>query len=186
MRHEFLLSRDRTAVLIVDVQEKLLGEVFGRELALKRATTLAKAATILKLPVIVTEQNPKVFGATAKAIREALGGVKPVEKMVFSCLGVDAVRDALAKLDRPQLVVFGCETHICVAQTALDAVAAGLDVHGAFDACAARTEANHLIGIEKMKAGGVIPGSTETVLYDLLERAGTDDFRAILPLLKQR
>lgn len=186
MRHEFLLSRDRTAFLIVDVQEKLLGEVFGRENALRRATTLAKAAAVLKLPVLITEQNPKVFGATAKPIREALAGVKPIEKMIFSCLAVDAVRDALAKLDRPQLVVFGCETHICVCQTALDAVAAGFDVHVAFDACAARNEANHLLGVDKMKAGGVIPSAAEIVLFDLLERAGTDEFRTLLPLLKQR
>jgi nicotinamidase-related amidase len=185
MRHEYLLSRADAVAIIVDVQERLLPQIAGGERVVRNIVKLLTAFEALGVPVLATEQNRKVFGPTAGPIRSRLPA-EPHDKLVFSCLALEAVRDRLVELGRRQVIVAGIETHVCVCQTALDAVAAGYDVHVPFDACGAHTEEDHRIGLEKMRAGGVIPSSTEIVIFDLLERAGTDEFRRVLPLLKER
>jgi nicotinamidase-related amidase len=87
-------------------------------------------------------------------------------------------------LGRRQVLVAGLETHICVCQTALDAAARGYQVHVARDASSARSEESHRVGLEKMALAGVVPASSETAIFELLERAGTDEFRKVLPLVK--
>lgn len=186
MRHEFLIDRSQAVALLVDMQERLMAEVVDRDAITKNAVHLVTVLRALEVPILVTEQNSKVFGPTVEILRMALGDARPVEKLVFSCLKVDAVRDRLQELNRRQVVIFGIETHICVAQTALDAVAAGFDVHVAFDTASARKAGDHAAGVEKMKAGGVVPASKEIVIYDLLERAGTEEFRKVLPVLKEK
>lgn len=185
-RHELLISRESAAALLIDVQEKLLPTLDRNEDALRRAVRLTRALRLLDIPILVTQQNTRVFGPTVAPLHEALGAFTPLEKMNFSCLAVEAARTRLTQLGRRQLVVYGIETHICVCQSALDAVAAGFEVHVPFDACAAHGAETHRIGVEKMKAGGVTPASTESVIYDLLEKAGTEEFRKLLPLLKDR
>lgn len=185
MRHELILQRMDAAILVVDVQERLLKEVVQPEKVVKNIVKLVRAAKILNVPIVVTEHNPKIFGATASPILDALGDCKPISKMIFSCFGERAFVDAIDNLDKSQLIVAGLETHICVCQTALDAIADDLDTHVLFDAVTARSEENHRIGLEKMKEGGVIPSSTEIAIFDLMEQAGTDTFRKILPLLKE-
>jgi nicotinamidase-related amidase len=182
-RHESLISRESAAALLIDMQEKLLPKLAGHEAAMRRAVKLTRALRALGVPLWVTQQNTAALGPTVGPLREALGAFEPVEKQRFSCL--EAVRERLAASGRRQLIVYGIETHICVCQSALDAVAAGFEVHVPFDACAAFGE-NHAPGVEKMKAGGVTPASTEMVIYDLLERADTEEFRRLLPLLKER
>jgi len=182
-RHDLLIARDHAAAILVDLQEKLLPTLAGHEAALRNAVRLTRALRTLDIPIIVTQQNTRVFGDTAAPLREALGKFEPVEKMTFSCL--EAVRETLTAWGRRQLIVYGIETHICVCQSSLDAVAAGFEVHVPFDACCAY-EGNHATGVAKMTSGGVTPASTETVIYDLLEKAGTDEFRSLLPLLKKR
>lgn len=182
-RHDLLISRESAAAILVDVQEKLLPPLSGHERALRNAVRLTRALRTLEVPILVTQQNTSVFGPTVAPLREALGEFAPVEKMRFSC--VDEIRATLTQWARRQVIVYGIETHICVAQSALDAVAAGFEVHAPFDACAAFGE-NHATGVEKMKAGGVTPASAESVIYELLEGAGTDAFRKLLPLLKDR
>lgn len=182
-RHDLLIGRASAAALVVDLQERMLPHVSGHEAALRRAVKLVRVLRALEVPILVTQQNTRALGPTAAPLREALGPFAPVEKMEFS--GLEAVRVKLTELGRRQVVVFGIETHICVCQTALDAVAAGFEVHVPFDACAAGGD-HHAAGVEKMKAGGVVPAAAETVIYELLERAGTDAFRALLPILKDR
>ena len=185
-RHELLISSDSAAALLIDVQEKLLPTLAHHEAALRQAVRLTRALRALGVPIIVTQQNTPVFGPTVAPLHEALGEFAPLEKMDFSCLAVEAARTRLTQLGRRQLVLYGIETHICVCQSALDAVATGFEVHVPFDACAAHSEENHRLGVEKMRAGGVTPASTEMVIFDLLERAGTDEFRKVLPLLRDR
>ncbi|HLY09951.1 MAG TPA: isochorismatase family protein, partial [Planctomycetota bacterium] len=90
-----------------------------------------------------------------------------------------------AALGRPQVVLAGYETHVCVCQTALDAVAGGYQVHLVRDASASRHGADYAIGVEKMTGAGILPASAETVIFELLGKAGTDEFRALLPVLKR-
>lgn len=184
--HELVLRRDRAALVIVDVQERLLREVARRDEVVKKVANLAEAAAVLGLPVLVTEHASKTFGATAPEIAAKLAGAPAVQKLIFSCFRVDEFREKAGALGRKQLVVAGLETHICVCQTVLDGIAAGYSVHVARDACSARSEADHAVGLEKMAMAGAVPCSTEMAIFELLERAGTDEFRRLLPLIKGR
>jgi nicotinamidase-related amidase len=177
-RHDHVLRRDKAALVVIDLQERLLVEVARRDQVVSNAAKLVEAATVLGVPIVVTEHHAKIFGKTAIPVPA------PIHKMIFSCFSVDEFREKIGALGRRQLILAGLETHICVCQTALDAVAEGYSVHAVRDACSARTEENHAIGVEKMAGGGVIPCSTEIAIFELLERAGTDEFRRLLPLIK--
>jgi nicotinamidase-related amidase len=185
MSHPHLLRRDQAVLVIVDVQERLHAEMSGRDRVGANLLKLVEAAKILGVPVLVTEHAAKAFGATIEPLRAALGGAPAVQKMVFSCFGSDEFRKALESLGRKQVVIAGYEAHVCVCQTALDAQAAGYQVHVVRDASASRSDANREVGIEKMAGAGVLPASTETVIFELLQRAGTDEFRALLPVIKR-
>lgn len=185
MRHKHLLSSKEAVALIVDVQERLLPEIHEGDRVVRNIEKLLTAFEVLEVPVVATDQNRKVFGPTVAAVSKHLTE-EPEDKLVFSCLGVEAVRERLGKLGRRQVIVTGFETHICVCQSALDAMASGFDVHVVADACAAHTVFDHELALEKMRRAGVIPASTESVLFELLEQAGTEPFRKLLPLLKKR
>ena len=185
MAHPRLLRREDAVLVVVDVQERLHREMVRREAVAANALRLVEAAVILGVPVIVTEHAAKAFGPTIEPLRAALAGVEPLHKMSFSCFGSDEFKAKLAALGRRQVLAAGFETHICLCQTALDAVDAGYQVHVARDASSARTEESHAAGLEKMAGAGVIPATSETAIYELLGKAGTDEFRRILPLIKR-
>ncbi len=185
-RHELALQRDRTALILVDLQERLLPVVARAGDTEENALRLVRAAKILGLPILVTEHQSKVFGETTAGLRQALGSFHPIPKLTFSAFGTDEFREKVNALRRRQLLVLGLETHICVCQTALDGIAAGFTVHAARDACSARAEFDHVVGIEKMAAAGVVPCTTEMALFELSERAGTEEFRRLLSLIKEK
>lgn len=179
-----LLRRDRTLLVLVDLQERLIPELVDAPAVLGRAGLLLEAGRVLGVPVLATEQNPRVFGRTAPPLQPYLPAGGPIEKMTFSCLGAPAFEDAVRNARRPQLVVFGAESHICVAQTVLGALAAGYRVHVPADAVTARSSLDRKVGLDRMRAAGAVITSTEMAVYELLERAGTDEFRALLPAIK--
>lgn len=184
--HPNLLRRDQAVLVLVDVQDRLHAEMPRRDDVSLRLVKLVEAAKRLQVPVLVTEHAAKAFGPTIEPVRSVLEGVVPLHKMVFSCFGSGEFRSKLESLRRRQVVIAGYETHVCVCQTALDAEAAGYQVHLVRDASASRSDADHAIGVEKMTGAGVLPASTETVIFELLEMAGTDDFRALLPVIKRK
>ncbi len=184
--HPSLLRRDQAVLVLVDVQDRLHAEMPRRDEVAVRLVKLAEAAKVLQVPVIVTEHAAKAFGPTIEPVRAALTGLVPVHKMVFSCFGSEEFRAKLESLGRKQVVIAGYETHVCVCQTALDARAAGYQVHLARDASASRNDADYAVGVEKMAGAGVLPASAETVIFELLEKAGTDEFRALLPVIKRK
>jgi len=184
--HPSLLRRDQAVLVLVDVQDRLHAEMPRRDEVAVRLVKLAEAARVLQVPVIVTEHAAKAFGPTIEPLRAALGGLAPLQKMVFSCFGSEEFRAKLESLGRKQVVIAGYETHVCVCQTALDARASGYQVHLARDASASRNDADYAVGVEKMAGAGVLPASAETVIFELLEKAGTDEFRALLPVIKRK
>jgi nicotinamidase-related amidase len=183
--HPHLLERSRAVLVLVDIQDRLHAEVVRRDAVASSLAKLAEAAKVLRLPVVVTEHAVKAFGPTIAPVRAALEAYEPVHKIVFSCFGSEEFRARLRGLGRAQVVLAGYETHVCVCQTALDAVAEGYSVHLVRDATSARSEANVAVGLEKMAGAGVVPASAETVIFELLGRAGTDEFRALLPVIKR-
>jgi nicotinamidase-related amidase len=179
------LHRERTAILIVDIQERLAAAMPKEQLAQveKYARALVLTGKELRLPVIATEQYPKGLGPTLASLRELLSS-PPLAKLAFSCAQDPAAKSALAATGRRQIVVAGMETHVCVFQTARDLVAAGYEVHVCADAVASRFEGHRAVGLELCRAAGAIVTTAETAIFDLLGEAGTAEFKAVSPLVR--
>ena len=169
-------------LFICDVQTRLLPEMWEAQRLERNIVMLSTLARRLEIPALVSQQNTAKIGATTDAIQTALGPFSPLEKMRFSAW--EAARAPLEKLGRKTVLLCGLESHICVAQTALDLLENGYTVFGIYDAISSRQAWNRQIGWERMKGAGVVPSSTESAIYEILGEAGTDDFRAMLSLVK--
>lgn len=181
-----LLAADHCALLVIDIQERLLPPIFNRETLVKNAALLTRLAKILTIPVLLSTQYQQGLGGTVPEIASLLETVSPVDKLEFSCFGSSTFRAALKALpgQRNTVLLCGMETHICVAQTALGALNEGYLVHVASDAVGSRTEPNWKIGLDRMQAGGAVISSTEMMIYELLRCSGTAQFKELLPHLK--
>ena len=177
------LKRDDTAVLLVDMQERLAAAMDPEALeqVVRRCTALVEGARALGLPLAVTEQYPKGLGPTLPSLLEKLGDVRPVEKLRFSALGPD-VRRQLG--NRPNVVVAGMETHVCVFQTVRDLADAGLRPVLCTDAVLSRFPADREVGLQLSQQAGATLSSVEAVLFDLLGEAGTAEFKKISNAVK--
>lgn len=176
------LTPDNCLLLIVDVQTRLLPEMWDAQRVERNLVLLATLARRLEIPVVVSEQNPTRIGSTVDAVKEALGEFEPVTKMRFSSW--PSVQSQIEAAGRKTVLLTGLESHICVNQTALDLIDNDYTVFGVYDAISSRQNWNRQIGWERMKGAGVIPTSTESAIYELLGEAGTDDFRFMLPMVK--
>ena len=183
MRHPDLAARERSCLLVVDVQEALLRVIFEPERVLENCCQLARGARILGLPILVTTQYAARLGLTAPDLAEALGQFA-LDKLTFSCCEAEGFCGRLAALQRDTVIVCGVEAHVCVNQTVLDLLASGYRVHTVADATSSRAVGNCQAGLEKMRAAGAIITTTEIVLFELLQRAGTPEFRAVQSLVE--
>jgi nicotinamidase-related amidase len=180
------LEADQCALVVVDIQTKLLPAIFQKEQLLRNAQLLIRAAAILKIPSLISTQYSKGLGATVPEIASLLPDAEAIDKVVFSCFGSDAFCALLRRLpgQRNTLLLCGMESHICVAQTALAALRGGYLVHVASDAVGSRTEWNWKIGLERMRAAGTVLSSTEMMIYELMRSSGSAAFKELLPYLK--
>jgi nicotinamidase-related amidase len=180
------LEPQHCALVVVDIQEKLLPPIFNKEALVKNSQLLIRLAKILDLPVMVTTQYSKGLGPTVREIASLLTDVPSTDKLEFSCFGSDQFRSHLKALpgDRNTVLLCGMEAHICVMQTALGALNEGYLVHVATDAVGSRAESNWKIGLDRMKAAGAVMSSTEMMMYELLRCSGTPAFKELLPYLK--
>jgi nicotinamidase-related amidase len=174
------LDRDRTVLVVVDVQEAFRDVVGEFDAVAGNAAVLVRGARILGVPVLVTEQYPRGLGETVAELAEHLDGIPRLEKVVFSA----AQAEGFDLGGRDQALVCGIETHVCVAQTVADLLDEGLDVQVATDAVSSRTAANRRAGLAKMEATGAMLTSTEMALFELLGRAGTPEFKEVQALVK--
>ena len=177
------LTTQDTVLLVVDLQERLLPAISGAESIEQAACRLIKAAAVLGLPTLVTEQYPAGLGQTVPAVREALGQVSAFEKTLFSAC-VEAVQQRLAQLKPRAVLVVGVETHVCVQQTVLDLLRAGYLPYVCADAVGSRRPMDCEIALQRMRQAGAIVTSTESVIFELLGRAGTDAFKQVLKIIK--
>jgi len=180
------LEADRCALLVVDIQEKLLPPIFQKEQLVRNSQLLIRLAGILKMPTIVSTQYAKGLGNTVPEIASLLPGTQPIDKHMFSCFGSDVFCSTLKRLrdNRNTVLLCGMESHICVTQTALGALREGYLVHVASDAVSSRTEWNWKIGLERMRAAGAIISSTEMMIYELLRSSADPAFKELLPHLR--
>jgi nicotinamidase-related amidase len=174
------LQPDRTTLVVVDVQEAFRKVVPDFDRIAKATATLIEGAEAIGIPVVVTEQYPKGLGETVPEVAEHLPeATEPLEKVCFSA--ADAEGFDLG--GRDQALVCGVETHVCVNQTALDLLDSGVDVQVAEDAVGSRTAENKQVGLHKMERAGAGITSVETALFELLGKAGTDEFKRIQQLI---
>jgi nicotinamidase-related amidase len=174
------LDAGRAALIVVDVQEGFRKAVPDFDRVARATATLIEGADAIGIPVLVTEQYPKGLGDTAPEVAEHLPeGTRRLEKVVFSA--ADAEGFDLG--GRDQALVCGIETHVCVNQTALDLLGFGVEVQVAEDAVGSRTEENKRVGLHKMERAGAVMTSVETALFELLGRAGTDEFKRVQKLI---
>src|SRR5271165_2636861 len=180
------LQADQCALIVVDIQEKLLPPIFNKDELVKNAQLLVRLAQILGLPTVVTTQYVKGLGATVPEIASLLEGTNSIDKMQFGCFGCDEFRSALKSLpgNRSTLLVCGMEAHICVMQTVLGALNDGYLIHVATDAIGSRVRWNWDIGIDRMRSAGAVISTTEMMIYELLRSSGTPQFKQMLPYLK--
>lgn len=180
------LQADQCALVVIDIQQKLLPPIFQREQLVRNSQLLIRAAGILRIPAIVSTQYAKGLGGTVPEIASLLPETEAIDKTLFSCFGSDVFCSVLKRLpgQRNTLLLCGMESHICVAQTALAALREGYIVHVASDAVSSRTEWNWKIGLERMRAAGAVISSTEMMTYELMRSSSSAAFKELLPHLK--
>ncbi len=181
---KFVLEKKDTVLLIVDIQEKLAVVMKEREKVVRNNLHLIELAKMIDMPVMVTEQYPKGLGLTVAEIRETLPAYRPIEKMTFDCCGQPTFLDELKGHRKNTVVLTGMETHICVLQTCIGLLKGGINVHLVQDAVCSRTKENWKTGVEFMREAGAVVTSTETVLFQLLKVAGTEEFKRISKRIK--
>jgi nicotinamidase-related amidase len=179
------LRPQECALVVIDIQERLLVAIHEKERLVRNAKLLVRLANILGLPVLVSTQYVKGLGPTTPEIMSLLPGIESVDKLEFGCFGNGDFCAATAKVSaRNTLLLCGMEAHICVMQTALGALTQGLNVHVAADAVGSRTELNWKLGLDRMKSAGAVISSTEMMIYELLGQSGTPAFKEMLQYLK--
>ena len=185
--HAMSLTRHETALVFIDIQERLFPAMDAdhREEVMRNIKVLTTAAGRLRVPLFATEQYPKGLGHTLQEVIDALGpGVEPIEKTTFSCCAVPAFDSRLAATGARHVVLAGIEAHVSVLMSALDLLAAGYAVHVVADAVTSRTQANWRLAMDLLRQAGAVVTSTETVLFQLLGQADTDEFRELARLIR--
>ncbi|MXQ14496.1 hydrolase [Microvirga makkahensis] len=183
-----LLNANRSHLLVVDVQARLMPAIHESDSTLKNINTLLRAALRLGVPVTVSEQYPKGLGPTVASVAEALPAATPVfVKTSFSAAADPATAEHMVRLrgeGRDQLVICGAEAHICVLQSALGFKATGLETFVVADAVSSRSPHSVSAACARLLHAGCHWVTTEMVAFEWMERAATEDFRALSPLFK--
>ena len=184
MNHQFRLKVEDTALLVVDLQEKLLPKIINADDVARNATFMVQAAKTLGVPVLATEQYPKGLGATVEPLRSLIE--KVWEKQSFSAVREGGVLDFLKSDARIKVVLVGIEAHICVMQTVLDLLNQGFHVFICVDAVSSRYAIDVKIALKRMQQAGAVLVTSETCVYELLETAANPVFKEISVMVQER
>lgn len=184
MRHPAIARKEKTALVVIDVQEKIFQPIYRKQFILENIKKLVKFCQIMSIPIVLTEQYPKGLGQTVPEIRGTLDKYEPISKTAFSCFGSDEFNKRIGLLSVSTLIITGIETHVCVSQTALDGQEEKFDVVVISDAVSSRTEENWKVGLEKLRTSDITISSTEMIMYEILEKAGTPEFKKVASLLR--
>ena len=182
-RSRLMMSPDDTALLVVDVQEKLLGVIPSCESLVWNVQRLLEGAAVLDVDRIATEQYPEKLGSTSA---ELLPFVQPIPgKITFSCVGDANFHDQLRTRPVTKILVAGIEAHVCVLQTVLDLIAAGYDTYVPVDAVASRFEVDCQTALKRMESSGATLVTTEMALFEWCQAAGSERFKEISKLVRR-
>jgi nicotinamidase-related amidase len=179
-----LLDSENTGLVVVDVQERLMQAVGQKERVIANIIKLLHLSALFNLPVILTEHYLKAFGPTLSEITECLPSYEPIQKIVFNCCEVDAFNERLDSAGLKKIILTGVESHICIFQTCVPLLEKGYQVHVPLDAVDSRTDENRRVGLRLMEKAGAFITSTETIIYQILKRGGTREFKEMLQWIK--
>ncbi len=184
MNHPRLTPRN-SVVLVIDIQEKLLHAMATATTLLRDVGFLLDVANVIGLPTLVTEQYPQGLGPTHPEIAKRLSDDR-LAKVAFSCCGAPGLLAELKKLERPNVVLLGMETHVCVLQTALDLIADGFKLFLPVDGLSSRFAIDHQTALRRMESAGATPTSVESVAFEWLGGADHPQFKTVSKLVKER
>jgi isochorismate hydrolase len=176
-----LITREDCVLIVIDIQDKLMPVITNREGVIGNVVRLARFSHIIGLPVIITEQER--LGSTIAEVKKEIPNVCPINKVHFNCFFCKEFKEQINIIGKKTLILAGVEAHICVTQTALHALS-HFNVHVVSDAISSRTAENLHVALERMRQCGVTITSSEMLIYELLQRAGTEEFKAALQLVK--
>jgi nicotinamidase-related amidase len=178
------LTLERTALVVIDLQERFRDLIHGMDRVLERSERLIGFCRQLGVPVLVTEQYPRGLGVTVSEIREACRPFTAFEKTAFSCAGSAEFLAALRASKRDQVVLCGIETHVCVYQTACDLLREGFQVALAADATSSCRPADRELGLQRLRDVGADVMGSQMIMFEMLREAGTPEFKRVSALLK--
>ncbi len=179
-----LLQSDKSHLLVVDVQERLMPAVLDGDRVISRTEILIAAARRLGIPVTASQQYPRGLGPLVPQVLSHLETEEVLDKTAFNCMADMGLVGRVTEFSRPQVVVCGVETHICVLQTAMGLAAKGYSPFVVIDACSSRSDFDKTTAADRMRADGICVVTTEMVCFEWLGEAGTDAFRDISKLIK--
>jgi len=179
-----MLDVQDCCLVVVDVQGRLAELMYERDVLFKNIQILIKAAKILSIPILWTQQQPQAIGVTVPQINQLLTDNEPINKACFSCCGLKEFNDKINTLSRKQVLLCGIEAHVCICQTAAELIASGKEVHVIADAVSSRTKENKQIALERMITEGVKLSSVEMAVFELLKTAEHPQFKQVIQLVK--
>ncbi|MDR3609837.1 MAG: hydrolase [Ignavibacteriaceae bacterium] len=183
-RNSKILLRDKSALLLIDIQDKILSVMNKPDQVINNTMKLIKGFKVLNIPIFYTEQYPKGLGTTSEALLSELHGLSPIQKMNFSCFGAGNFFNRLEDNKVSQVVIAGIEAHVCVQQTVLDLVANNFQVNVAADAISSRKDLDYKVALDRMGTHGAEITTSEAILFELLVNSGTEEFKEISNIIK--
>jgi nicotinamidase-related amidase len=179
-----MLKRDEAVLVFIDVQGKLHEMMDKKAILDGNLERMIRCAQLMEIPMVGTEQIPEKLGSTSEPFKSLLGEVPMIAKSAFSCYGEPKFMEAFNGLAKRQAILVGIETHVCVYQTALDLLEAGIEVFVVADAVSSRAPENKLLALQAMREAGAQILPTEAILFALLRDAADPHFKELLRLIK--
>ena len=173
-----------TVALVIDMQEKLFPHIDKHDRLLSNSKILLSGLNVLDVPIVITEQYPKGLGSTVKDISGLIKNFSPIEKLSFSCCGEKKFLETVQGYGKRNILIFGIETHVCVLQTVMDLIERGYHPVIIEDCVSSRKPSDRETALKRMAREGVIITTFESILFELCEVAGTDQFKQISNLVK--
>lgn len=182
--HAELIDKEDALLLLVDIQKSMLSPCIDAEKIQRHASVLIDIAQILGLPIIFTEQNSLKLGKFLPELTGKVSDPLVLSKLEFGCFENRAIHDAIEKSGRKTIIICGIETHICIFQTGVQGLQLGYRIHIVGDAVSSPAQSNRETSLRRLERSGAVVSSTEMVIFELLRRAGTPEFRQMLPIIK--
>lgn len=173
-----------SVLVSLDMQDKVIDITWDKEIVRSRAIALTSIAKHLGVPLIKLEHVPQKMGRTTKGLDDVMNDITPISKASFSGFGCDEFVSALKGTNRRQIIIFGVEAHVCLCQTALDAIREGYSVFVVADASSSTSPYHRDVAFDRMRQAGAAIATAQSLAFELIERADRPEFKQLLPFLK--